>query len=105
MLKSQRVLRLNKCNSLVSPSSWENIRNPLFISFFRGANINSVTGMGRSSSGGMAATMAPFGKSRGTQIGAGAGTGADVAKIGFRSACCTWCAANTSSLHSIPLWT
>lgn len=88
------------CHSLVYPSSWENMRKPLFISFFRGANISSVTGIGRSSSGGMMATMAPL---AGGSLGTGAGTGAIGATTGFRSACCTWCAANTSSLHSMPL--
>lgn len=93
-------------HSLVSPSSCENMRKPLFISFFRGANMSSVTGMGRSSSGGIIPTIAPFEASSADTRGGpcfGIGLVGIGSTTGFRSACCTWCAANTSSLHSIPL--
>lgn len=81
------------------------MRNPLFISFFLGANMSSVTGIGLSSSGRTAATMAPLAGSEDTQTCSRAGAGTVGATTGFKSACCTWCAANTSSLHSIPLRT
>lgn len=66
--------------------------------------MSSVTGIGRFSSGFMMATIAPFGVcSDWFKADTGAGTGAAGASKGFKSAYCTWCAANTSSLHSMPL--
>lgn len=65
--------------------------------------MSSVTGIGRSSSGCVAATTAPLATSMGASDAAGVATGEVCTTTGFKSTCCTWCAANTSSLHSIPL--
>lgn len=65
--------------------------------------MNSVTGIGRSSSAGADGTTVPLATSSGGQATV-AGVDVVCTTTGFRSTCCTWCAANTSSLHSIPLW-
>lgn len=61
------------------------MRKPLFISLVRGANISSVAARGRASSGGMIATIEPFDASSDLQLDTGAG----VATLGFKSACCS----------------